>query len=253
MPWTLEYVDGIQLALVGSSADIFDAVSGNLFASFGSDNPLVMGLHDFGSGDAPHYFLFGMAQPDLRQVSIVLEDGTEISVSPDSSHNSALLEIGRRAMGMVARAPIWADRRPADRVRRSVQARTRFDASSPGCRGTRSRRSGELLPATSPGRLDLVVAAEDLADAWSSKTARRRSRSAARSRAPSASRMALLGDRHRVRHDDLLDRRLLQGLARLAAEARRGWRPRRSGRRPSRRAPARPSRPCRRCRSCRRR
>lgn len=93
-PWTLEYVDGTQLALVSSSAEILDAVSGNLFASFGPDNPLVMGLHDFGSGDAPHYFLFGMAQPDLRQVSIVLEDGTEISVSPDSSHNAALLGSG---------------------------------------------------------------------------------------------------------------------------------------------------------------
>jgi hypothetical protein len=93
-PWTLEYIDGIQLALVGSSGDIFDAVSGNLFASFGPDNPLVMGLHDFGSGDAPHYFLFGMAQPDLRQVSIVVEDGTEISASPGSSRNAALLGSG---------------------------------------------------------------------------------------------------------------------------------------------------------------
>lgn len=93
-PWTLEYVPGIQLALVGPKAEILDAVSGNLFASFGADNPLVMGSHDFGSRHAPHYFLFGLAQPELGQVSIMLADGTEIPLSPASSDNTALLGPG---------------------------------------------------------------------------------------------------------------------------------------------------------------
>ena len=74
--WALEYDEGQELALVGSSEDIlFDRIAFNRLASLSAENPMLIGMHDFGTTEQALFLVYGVTHQDVDQLVITLANG----------------------------------------------------------------------------------------------------------------------------------------------------------------------------------
>jgi len=93
--WALDYEEGRQLSLVGSNNDVLDRIEPDLLASLSLDNPVLIGVHDFGTPDRQRYLLYGMTQHDVDQLSIVLFDGQIITLERGTLRDPSIRIFGR--------------------------------------------------------------------------------------------------------------------------------------------------------------
>ena len=79
--WALEYEEGRQLALVGSGDDVlFDRIAFNHMASLSTENPMLIGAHNFGTTEQALFLLYGVSHPDVDTIVITLVDGQVIEL-----------------------------------------------------------------------------------------------------------------------------------------------------------------------------
>jgi hypothetical protein len=94
--WALEYEEGRELALVGSSDDIlFDRIASNHMASLSAENPMLIGVHDFGTTEQALFMLYGVSHPDVDRIVITLVDGQVIELGRGTMRDPSIHIFGR--------------------------------------------------------------------------------------------------------------------------------------------------------------
>jgi hypothetical protein len=94
--WALEYEEGRELALVGSSDDIlFDRIAFNHMASLSAENTMLIGVHDFGTTEQAQFLLYGVSHPDVDRIVITLVDGQVIELGRGTMRDPSIHIFGR--------------------------------------------------------------------------------------------------------------------------------------------------------------
>jgi hypothetical protein len=89
--WALDYQEGRQLALVGQFDDVlFDRIEPNHMASLSRANPMLIGVHDFGTSAQPHYYLYGVTHHEVDQLSIVIGADQVITLERASGRDPSI-------------------------------------------------------------------------------------------------------------------------------------------------------------------
>ncbi|MGZ5293892.1 MAG: hypothetical protein ACXWH5_07885 [Actinomycetota bacterium] len=122
--WALDYQEGRQLALVGRFDNaLFDRIEPNHMASLSRANPMLIGVHDFGTSAQPHYYLYGVTHHEVDQLSIVIGADQVITLERASERDPSIRIFGANPN---VDAGVWWAELPPGPVTATVVA---FDAA----------------------------------------------------------------------------------------------------------------------------
>jgi hypothetical protein len=94
--WALEYEQGRELALVGSSDDImFDRIASKHMASLSAESPMLIRAHDFGSTEQALFLLYGLTNKDVDQLVITFADGRVIQLGRGTMRDPSIHIFGQ--------------------------------------------------------------------------------------------------------------------------------------------------------------